>query len=92
MADHGIDTTEQLLYFTPDRWWKSSKEALAIGKALGDKVIIMSTSTGGTMGLLLAADYPKDIFALINMSPNIAINDPLAFVANNPGDCRLQEK
>ena len=37
MADHGVDTTEQLLYFTPDRWWQSSKEALAIGKALGNK-------------------------------------------------------
>ncbi|CAN5327103.1 alpha/beta hydrolase [soil metagenome] len=84
MSDHGIDTTEQLLYFTPDRFWKSSKEALAIGKALGEKVIIMSTSTGGTMALLLAADYPMDVFALINMSPNIEINDPLAFAANNP--------
>ncbi len=84
MADHGVDTTEQLLYFTPDRWWKSSKEALAIGKALGDKVIIMSTSTGGTMALVLSAEYPKDVFALINMSPNIALRDPMAWVANNP--------
>ena len=54
LADHGIDTTDQLINFTPDRWWQSSKEALAIGKALGDKVIIMSTSTGGTMALILA--------------------------------------
>src|SRR5882762_9276796 len=29
MADHGVDTVDQLLYFTPDRWWASSKEALA---------------------------------------------------------------
>jgi len=84
MADHGIDTVDQLLYFTPDRWWASSKEALAIGKAIGDKVIIMSTSTGGTMALMLAAEYPQDVFALINMSPNIAINDSKAWLANNP--------
>ena len=84
MADHGIDTTDQLLYFTPDRWWRSSKEALAIGKAIGEKVIIMSTSTGGTVALVLAAEYPDDVFALINMSPNIAINNPLAWIANNP--------
>ncbi|MBY0433997.1 MAG: hypothetical protein K2U26_07800 [Cyclobacteriaceae bacterium] len=84
MADHGIDTTEQLLYFTPDRWWQSSKEALAIGKALGEKVIVMSTSTGGTMALILAATYPQDVFALINMSPNIAINDGNARMLNNP--------
>lgn len=89
LADHGVDTTEQLLYFTPDRWWKSSKEALAIGRAIGEKVIIMSTSTGGTMALILAAEYPQDVFALINMSPNIALNDPLAWIANNPWGLQL---
>ena len=89
MSDHGVDTTEQLLYFTPDRWWKSSREALAIGKALGEKVILMSTSTGGTMSLVLAAEYPNDVFALINMSPNIAINDPAAWISNNPWGLQL---
>src|SRR6267154_6018181 len=84
MADHGIDTVDQLFNFTPDRWWASSKEALAIGKAIGKKVIVMSTSTGGTMALMLAAEYPGDVFALINMSPNIAINDSKAWLANNP--------
>ena len=29
LADHGIDTTEALLQFTPDRIWESAKEALA---------------------------------------------------------------
>ena len=89
MADHGIDTTEQLLYFTPDRWWKSSKEALTIGKAMGEKVIVMSTSTGGTMALILAAEYPADVFALINMSPNIALNDPVAWIGNSPWGLQL---
>ena len=84
LADHGVDTTEQLLYFTPDRWWQSSKEALAIGKAIGEKVILMSTSTGGTMAILLAAEYPDDVFAMINMSPNIAVNDANAWLLNNP--------
>ena len=83
LADHGIDTVDQLLYFTPDRWWQSSKEALAIGKAIGDKVIIVSTSTGGTLALMLAAQYPDDVYAIINMSPNIAINDSKAWIANN---------
>ncbi len=89
MADHGIDTTDQLLYFTADRWWQSSKEALAIGKALGNKVIIMSTSTGGTMALILAAEYPSDVFALINMSPNIELFNPASWLANNPWGVNL---
>lgn len=84
LADHGIDTTEQLMYFSADRFWESAKEALAIGAALGDKVILMSTSTGGTVALMLAAEFPDDVYALINMSPNIEINDPSAFILNNP--------
>ncbi len=84
MADHGIDTIDQLINFTPDRWWTSSKEALAIGKAIGEKVILMSTSTGGTMALILAAQYPDDVYALMNMSPNIALRNPKAWLSNNP--------
>ncbi len=84
LADHGVDTTEALLYFSADRFWETSKQALAIGKQLGDKVIVLSTSTGGTTALMLAAEYPNDVYALINMSPNIAINDPAAFLLNNP--------
>jgi pimeloyl-ACP methyl ester carboxylesterase len=84
LADHGIDTTETLLQFTGDRFWESAKEALAIGKAIGNKVILISTSTGGTVALMLAAEYPNDVFALINLSPNIAINDPAAFLLNDP--------
>lgn len=92
LADHGIDTTEQLLYFTPDRLWESSKEALAIGKAIGNKVILMSTSTGGTMALMLAAEYPEDVYALINMSPNIEINDPNAFLLNDPWGLQIARR
>jgi pimeloyl-ACP methyl ester carboxylesterase len=84
LSDHGIDTTDALLFFTADRVWESAKEALAIGKQLGNKVILMSTSTGGTLALMLAAQYPEDVYALINLSPNIAINNPAAFLLNNP--------
>lgn len=84
LADHGIDSTEALLSFTADRFWDSAKEALEIGKAIGDKVILVTTSTGGTVALMLAAEYPDDVYAMINMSPNIAINDGAAFLLNDP--------
>jgi len=84
LSDHGIDTTEAMLYYTPDRVWESAKTALAIGKQLGDKVILMSTSTGGTLALKLAAEFPDDVDALINLSPNIALRHPAAFISNNP--------
>src|SRR5688500_6800195 len=84
LSDHDIDTTAALYHFTADRVWESAKEALVIGEKIGEKVIIMSTSTGGTLALMLAAKYPDKVHALINLSPNIAINDPAAFVPNNP--------
>lgn len=84
ISDHGVDTTEALLYFTAERAWESAKEALAIGEAIGEKVIVVSTSTGGTLALKLAAEFPDRVHALVNMSPNIAINNPAAFLANDP--------
>lgn len=83
LADHGIDTTESLLNFTVDRLWESGKQALEIGKQLGNKVILMGTSTGASLALKLAAEYPDDVVALINLSPNIEINNGAAFLANN---------
>ena len=79
---HGVDTTEPLGNFTAEGLWNSAKQAYAIGKQLGKKVILMSTSTGGTIALKLAAEYP-DIAGLILLSPNIAINDPNAWLLNN---------
>lgn len=83
LAEHGIDTSDQLLYLTADKYWESVKEAYAIGKQLGQKVIVMGTSTGATNALHLAAEFP-DIYALILLSPNIEINNKTAWIANNP--------
>lgn len=86
---HGLDTSEPLLTMTATGLWNDAKEALSIGKVLGEKVILVTCSTGGTLGLKLAATYPNDIFALINMSPNIEINNDLAFLSNNPWGLQL---
>lgn len=84
LAGHGIDTIEPMINLTADEMWESAKQALQIGRQLGHKVILMSTSTGGTLSLKLAAEYPNDVYALIMMSPNIAINNDKAYLLNNP--------
>lgn len=83
LAEHGVDTTDQLLDLTADKYWESVKEAYTIGKRLGKKVILMGTSTGATNALHLASVYP-DVYALILLSPNIEINNNTAWIANNP--------
>ena len=83
LSQHGIDTAEALVNFTAENIWESAKEALAVGRQLGNKVILMGTSTGGSLALQLAATYP-DVAALVLLSPNIEINDPNAWLLNNP--------
>jgi pimeloyl-ACP methyl ester carboxylesterase len=56
---------------------------------LGKKVILMGTSTGATQALQLAAAFPDQVAGLILYSPNIAINDPNAWLLNNPWGLQL---
>jgi esterase/lipase len=83
LAEHGIDTTEDLMNLTAENYWESAKLAYAIGKQLGKKVILMGTSTGGTLALQLASVYPE-IAGLILYSPNIEVFNPSAPLLNNP--------
>ena len=83
LAEHGLDTTEQLVGLTADKLWTSAQEALAIAAQLGEKIIVMGTSTGGTLALLLSATYPQ-VYADILLSPNIAIFDGRSRILNNP--------
>ncbi|RZL49079.1 MAG: alpha/beta hydrolase [Pedobacter sp.] len=91
LADHGLDTIAPMEYFTAERLWETAKEAYAIGKKLGKKVIVVGTSTGGTLALQLGAAYPE-INSLLLMSPNIAINDDKAWLLNNPWGLQIARK
>jgi pimeloyl-ACP methyl ester carboxylesterase len=80
---HGINSDHALMDMTPDNLVNSAVEAIAIGKQLGDKVILMSTSTGGTLSLYLAGG-DKDIAGIILYSPNIRINNPFVKLVTGP--------
>lgn len=84
LADHGIATADPLLNMTPKAIYDSAKEALVASKVLGEKVVIMGTSTGCTLALKLAADFPDLVSGLILLSPNIKINSPVAFLLSKP--------
>lgn len=88
LAEHGIDTTEQLVNLTAEKYWNSVTQAYAIGKQIGNKVIVVGTSTGGTNALHLASVYPE-INSLVLLSPNIEIFDDNAVIANNPWGLQL---
>ncbi|WP_316801746.1 alpha/beta hydrolase [Pedobacter nototheniae] len=91
LADHGIDTIAPMQYFTADRLWETSKQAYAIGQKLGKKVILVGTSTGGTVAIKLAATFPE-VNSLILISPNIAINDKNAWLLNDPWGLQIARR
>lgn len=92
LASHGIVTDDALIDMTPDRLWESAKQALMVAHILGEKVIVMSTSTGGTLGLKLAAEFPEMIDGLILYSPNIRINNGAAFMLSKPWGLQIGRK
>jgi esterase/lipase len=84
LAEHGLITEDPLLNMTPDNIWTSAKEALVIAQAFGEKVIVIGTSTGGTLALKLAAEFPDRVNGLILCSPNIRIYDKTAGLLDRP--------
>ena len=58
---------------TPENFLAGAKHALAVGKALGDSVIVIGCSAGGLLSAYLAAEHP-DIKALILYSPCFKVN------------------
>lgn len=86
---HGLDVAEPLLDYNPDSVYASAVRALAVAKRLGTKVVVVGTSTGATLGLLLAARFPNDVHAVVNWSPNVRLAHPLSFLSNGPWGLQL---
>ena len=102
LKEHGIDRENSFEYLTPENYIASAKEAVAIGKRLGKKVIVVSTSTGGTLSLTLAAQ-DKEIDGLVLYSPFIDVINPQStgiltkegkegFIKMNGGPVQIQKR
>jgi pimeloyl-ACP methyl ester carboxylesterase len=76
LEDHGLVTENPMKDIDPVKWMQSALDAIAIGKALGEKVILVSCSTGSTFALYLASRYPDLVEAHIMFSPNVDLFDP----------------
>jgi len=62
---------------TVNDWLNDVVEALAIGRRLGEKVIVIGTSTGATLATWAAAqpELAADLAALVMLSPNFGPRD-----------------
>lgn len=71
-------------------WLDDAVEALAIGAAIGDRLIVIGTSTGATLALAVM-DNPlaAGVDFLVLMSPNFGVSDPNARFLTWPGGPQL---
>lgn len=88
LAKHGLDTVDAMIDITAENYLESAKQAVAIGKLIGDSVILMCSSTGSTLGLYLAAHDPE-IKAIFNYSPNIDLVDQTSHALTGPWGLEL---
>lgn len=67
-------------------WMQDMAEGLAAARAVGNEVIILSVSTGGTLAALSALDpeLSKNVKGIVFISPNFGINDPMAPLLTMP--------
>lgn len=69
-------------------WVEDLTEALAIGRALGEQVIVIGTSTGGTLAAWAATDpsgdLSRDLAGIVLVSPNFEVKTPAAKLLTLP--------
>lgn len=73
MYDAGVKSPEAFKTLTPENFLEGAKHALAVGKAIGEKVIVIGCSAGGLLTTYLASEHP-DIEAIVLYSPCYAVN------------------
>ncbi|MEC3862141.1 alpha/beta fold hydrolase [Mesobacterium sp. TK19101] len=86
LAGHGR-TGDAMAGPTVNDWMQDVAEALAIGRATGDRVIVLSTSTGATLSALAAAnpEMMQRVAGVAMISPNFKVKNPAAQILTWPG-------
>jgi esterase/lipase len=84
LSEQGIERGDStMIDLKADKYEESAEMALAIAEELGDEVIVIGTSTGGTLALFLASRHPE-IKALILYSPCVKLYDKTAAILDKP--------
>lgn len=86
LRGHGRDG-EALAEATASDWIADTAEALAVARAVGDKVIVIGVSTGATLAAIAAteADMAQDIAGIAMVSANFRLAHPATRLLDWPG-------
>ena len=71
---------------TVNDWVNDLAEALVAAQRLGERTVVIATSTGATLATLMAAETEigSSIDAMVQISPNYALRNRMAFVLDLP--------
>lgn len=92
LSDHGLQGDDPMFNINALNWMQSALDALIVGHRIGEKVILVSTSTGSTLSLYLASVYPDLVDGLIMLSPNIDLYDSRSFLLVQPFGLQIARK
>ena len=82
LSGHGLPGAAMGQASTQD-WLADTLEAVRIGQTLGDKVLIISCSTGSTLSTWLATSaFAQDVHAYVFISPNFGLKDKRSEIIN----------
>jgi len=91
LALHGLDDVDAFENLTPELLVNSAKEAIRVAKTIGEKIIIISTSTGSTLATYLAAHDPT-VHGLIMTAPNFDLYDSNSHLMLKPWGKQILKK
>ncbi|MEO8670415.1 MAG: alpha/beta hydrolase [Tahibacter sp.] len=75
LPGHGTDRADAMAGLTADRLYATADQALAMGRRIGERVVMIGTSLGAALSIDLAARDPSGIAAVIAWSPAIRPSD-----------------
>jgi len=86
LTGHGLDDPDALGLATIDDWARDIGEALAVGRLLGEKVVVVSTSTGASLVTWARARpaLSEQIAATVFLSPNYGVQASGSFLLTGP--------
>jgi len=89
LAGHGFQD-HALQGVSAEDWLDDAAEALAIGAAIGERIILMGTSTGATLAMAMAG-HPSfaHVSTVIMLSPNFGPKDTSGEFLTSPGGPQL---
>lgn len=84
LSGHGHER-DPLANVRAEDWLRDAAEALAIGAEIGERVIVIGTSTGATLAAAMLDDPAmRAVDTIVMLSPNFAPRDPAAAWLTRP--------